>query len=78
MKEERLFVDSAVMGFHVYKDQWAPVVGETLMCEREFGNIHDPYAVSVVRDITIVGHVPRKISCLCFFFLKRMVLFFAK
>ena len=46
--EGRLFVDSVVSGFHVYKNQWTPVVGKTLMCEQEFGNIHDLYAVSVV------------------------------
>ena len=54
MEEERLFVDSAVMGFLVYKDQWTPVVGtctcKTLVCEREFENIDDLYVVPVVCD----------------------------
>ena len=45
MANERFFVDSVVRGFHVYKDVWNPVVGETLICEKEFGNLHDPYAV---------------------------------
>ena len=40
-------------------------------CEQEFGNLHDPYAVSVVcKDNVIVGHVPRTISALCYFFLR--------
>ena len=69
MANERFFVDSVVRAFHVYKDVWNPVVGETLICEKEFGNLHDPYAVSVVRGSgIIVGHVPRKISSLCYFF----------
>ena len=71
MEEETLAINSAVRGFHVYKNEWNPVLGETLLCEQEFGNIHDPYAVAVVRDKTIIGHVPRKISSLCFFFLKK-------
>ena len=72
MANERFFVDSVVRGFHVYKDVWNPVVGETLICEKEFGNLHDPYAVSVVRGSgIIVGHVPRKISSLSYFFLRK-------
>lgn len=35
----------------------------------EFGNIIDPYAVAVTRDGIIVGHIPRIISAMCFFFL---------
>ena len=69
--EGRLFIDLVVRGFYVYKEQWTPVVGKMLTCEQEFGNIHDPNAVSVVRDKIIVGHAPRKISSLCFFFLKK-------
>ena len=47
---ERFSIDSAVRGFHVYKDLWNPEIGEVLLCEQEFGNLHDPYAVSVVRE----------------------------
>ena len=66
------FVDSVIRGFHIYKDIWDPEVGELLMCRQEFGNLHDPYAVSVIRgDEVIVGHVPRKISSLCYFFLRK-------
>lgn len=68
--EEMLAIDSAMRGFHVYKNEWNPVLGETLLCKREFGNIHDPYAVAVFRDKTTIGHIPRKISSLCFFLKK--------
>lgn len=66
-------MDTVVRGHHVYKDVWKPRLGELLLCKMEFGNIHDPYAVSVVRDdgAEVVGHVPRKISSLCYFFIKR-------
>ena len=69
---ERFSIDYAVRGFHVYKDIWNPEIDEVLLCEHEFGNLHGPYAVSVVReDDVMVGHVPRTISALCYFFLRR-------
>ena len=56
----------------MYKDIWKPAIGETLTCKLEFGNIHDPYAVSVVCGAAdIIGHIPRRISSLCYFFLKK-------
>jgi hypothetical protein len=70
MSLERYFVDSVVRGFHIYKNIWNPAIGELLLCEKEFGNLHDPYAVAVVRSNgVIVGHIPRRISCFCYFFL---------
>ena len=55
----------------VFMDVWNPVVGDILMCQREFGNLHDPYAVTVVcEDAVIVGHIPRTILSLCYFFLR--------
>ena len=36
-------LDSCVRGHHVYNSIWAPTVGEKLVCEVEFRNIHDPY-----------------------------------
>ena len=62
---------SCVRGYHVYKDIWDPVVGETLNCEREDRNPQDPYAVSVKKVGTTVGHVPRVVSCICTLFLRR-------
>ena len=46
-------MDSMVRGFHIYKDVCNPVVGDILMCQREFGNLHDPYTVTVVCDHAI-------------------------
>jgi hypothetical protein len=54
--------DSCIRGFHVYKDVWNPVVGEIWNAEREKNNPADKYAVSVMKDGNIVGHVPRKNS----------------
>ena len=49
-------------GYHAYKHIWAAVYGEELPCEREAGNQVDAFAVAVMKDGTVVGHVPKKIS----------------
>ena len=64
-------VEAMVRGYHVYGDVWAASLGEELPCQREDGNHYDPYAVGVVKDGTIVGHLPRKISCVCSLYLRR-------
>ena len=46
----------------MYKSIWIPVVGECLGVAREEANHHDHYAVPVMKDSTIVGHVPREYS----------------
>ena len=33
-----------------------------LACQREAGNVYDPFAVKVVKTGVTVGHVPRKVS----------------
>ena len=38
---------------------WTPRLGEHLPVRSETGNNHDKYAVSVIRQKEIVGHVPR-------------------
>ena len=58
-----LEMETCVRGFHVYKAIWEAAVGEELECGRERGNRVDRYAMAVVKDETVVGHVPRKISC---------------
>ena len=57
-----LSFDSVIRGHHVYKRVWEPFIGETLQVSREEDNIHDRWAVSVVLNGNIVGHVPREIS----------------
>ena len=68
---DRFSIDSCVRGHHVYEAVWSPQFGETLSCHLEFGNIMDPYAVSILKADKIVGHVPRKISAFCHLFLRR-------
>ena len=61
-----------------YKLIWNnPVVGEDLLCECEVGNPHDTHAVAVKPlkvidgNLTMVGHIPRRISSICSMFLRR-------
>ena len=58
-------------GYHVYKDIWEANVGEELECVKERRNEKDRYAVAVVKNDTIIGHLPRKISKVCSLFLRR-------
>ena len=46
-------------------------MGETLQCHREGGNVHNVYAVSIKKGSTIVGHIPKKLLCLCSLFLRQ-------
>ena len=41
---------------------WNPVDGEVLVCTRETDNPHDNYAVSIIRNSYVVGHVPLGLS----------------
>ena len=50
------------VGDHICKHIWRPLVGEVLTLEREEGNNHDKFAVSLLKDATGVGHVPREFS----------------
>lgn len=63
---------SCVRGYHVYQTVWTPVMGQILNCERQMGNMHDPYAVRVKIPgrIDTVGHLPKKISSTCSLFLR--------
>lgn len=64
-------VQAMVRGYHKYKDIWEAKIGENLQCQREPGNVHDLYAVSVMNSGLVVGHVPKKISSTCSLFLRR-------
>ncbi len=63
--------ESCVRGCHVYEELWDAAIGEELECRRERGNAVDAYAVAVIKDGTIVGHLPQRISRLCTLFIRR-------
>lgn len=51
---------SFVRGQYVYCTTWTLVVVEELVVRRQPDNKHDEYAVAVVKDEEVVGHVPRE------------------
>ena len=58
---------------HIYKQIWQPLVGEMLTLEREEGN--NKFAVSLLKNATVVGHVPEEFSRVFWHFLshKRII-----
>ena len=58
-----------VRGYHVYQDIWTAQDGEVLQCGRERSNLRDPFAVALVKNGTIVEHMPKKLSALSSVFL---------
>ena len=53
---------SYVRGFNMYQEIWTPVIGECLECRHEPRNVEDKNAIAVIKDGTVVGHVPRSFS----------------
>ena len=69
-------VNSFIRGFHFYQDVWTPVTGEVLLLiklKREPENVHDKYAVAVIRqsDRATVGHIPYNLAPIVSPFLAR-------
>ena len=54
---EELKTNSSVCGYHVYQDNWTPVVGEQLLCEWEEGNPQDHHAVAIKKSEDTVNHM---------------------
>ena len=58
IREKELEVESFVMGFHEYKNVWAPVENEKLDIRMEPGNKKDKFAVAVIGGSeSVVGHL---------------------
>ena len=66
---EKFTFDSAVRGYHVYKVVWKPTIGEKLEADQELGNEADKFAVKVVKNNEIVGHLPRQYSRILWYFI---------
>ena len=64
-------VTCCVRGYHVHKDIWAAAIGEELVCGSEPTNMADRYAVAVLKQKTVIRHLPRKIWKVCSLFLRR-------
>ena len=57
-----------IQGYHVYKAVWKAVLGESLVCEGDPKNASICYGCE---KGTMIGHLPRKVSQVCFLFLRR-------
>ena len=66
-------VSSFIRGLHVYKAVWTPTLGEVLLLRREPENVHDKYAVAVVKPEgnSTVGHIPYNLAPIVSSFLSR-------
>ena len=49
---------SHVRGYHVYRLGWSPVVGDELRLNHEVNNEYDRFAVAIMRNDQVAGHVP--------------------
>ena len=63
-------LSSVIRGHHVYKSVWSPSIGEVLSLQTDAENEHDAYAVGTIKDSTVVGHAPREVSRIFYFFLQ--------
>ena len=61
-------IDSVVRGYHIYKEIWDADIGSELACYQESSNSEDRYAVALMDDEHVVGHVPRTVSFICHLF----------
>ena len=61
---------SIVRGHHVYKYVWTPSIGETLPLSADTGNELDACAVGVFKESVLVGHAPREVSRIFYYFLQ--------
>ena len=64
-------MESVIRGYHEYRSTWEAAYGELLSCQRETGNSYDSFAVGVMKNGSIVGHIPRKLSAVCAMFLQQ-------
>ena len=64
-------IESFIRGFHDYRHVWQPEIGESLIFKNEPSNAKDRLAVSVQKEGQVVGHVPRNLAPLLFYFLNR-------
>lgn len=71
VKQKQYDLDSFVRGYHAYMEIWTPKVGDENIClKSENDNEHDKFAVAVLFEERVVGHVPKNLSKLFNQFLK--------
>ena len=56
---------------HVHKASWSPYIGEELPVQCEVNNIHDDFAVAVLKNSNTDCHVPQEFSSVSWYFLHK-------
>ena len=51
--------ESVIKGYHAYMNDWAPILGESLLARPEPENEIDKYAVAVTKDARVIGHLKK-------------------
>ena len=67
---EKFVHQSAVKGYHAYRDRWDPVLGEILDNQRELDNLVEKPAVAVYKGSGTVGYILREIFKTVWHFIK--------
>ena len=71
IKQKQYDLDSFVRGYHAYMDIWKPKAGDDNFClKSENENQHDKFAVAIVLEERILGHVPKNLSKIFHQFMK--------
>ena len=65
--------EAFIRGYHAYKEQWVPWIGEVLPLERDPTNPENSNAFAVKNGSGTVGHVPFNLVPVVSTFLKRSV-----
>ena len=69
---------SYIRGHHAYCMLWTPAVGKMLTLRREPENLFDCHAVAVIKNDLLVGHMPRSICRVVYYFYRMVTVLFAK
>jgi len=71
--EKELAIECCIRGYHVYQDQDTKI-GNTLKVSHETrvaALVEDKYAMAVKSDDKTIGHIPKDLSKITYFFLKK-------
>ena len=68
-----LSVKSIVRGYHVFTECWDPSPRDTFDLQVEEFNQHDTYAAPILVNGETVGHVPREVFKIFYYFFKIVV-----
>jgi len=63
--------ESFMKAFHVYKAMWTPLLNAEHSTQQEHGHTEDQYAVAIINNNVVVGHVLKELSQTFWFFIER-------